>query len=119
MNTITRAVATQTIRTRTKETFRITAQGVSIVVLVVAILLSAFGVVYMKDLNRRLFIQYQALQKEKTQTLVEWGKLLLEQSTWSAQTRVQHIAERQLDMHVPAAKDIAMVKGDNADDTVR
>lgn len=76
--------------------------------LMVAVLLSAFAVVYVKDLNRRLFLQYQDLQAQHNKLYVEWGKLLLEQSTWAAQQRVEYIAQTRLNMVIP--KKIIMIK---------
>ncbi len=119
MNAVARAIAAQNIRARKKGVVRITATGIGVVVLVVALLLSAFTVVYAKDLNRRLFIQYQALQTDKGQALIEWGKLLLEQSTWSTQSRIQQIAERQLGMQVPNARDIVLVEDYDTNTTTR
>ena len=116
MNTITRVMTTEKVNTQKRNRlFRVTKQGVLISVLVIALLLSAFGVVYIKDLNRRLFIQYQALRHEKMQDLIQWGKLLLEQSTWSTQSRIQQIAQRQLGMIVPSAKSIVLVEGSETD----
>lgn len=83
------------------------------------ILLSAFSIIYIKDLNRRLFIHYQVLQATKTQALVEKGKLLLEQSTWSAQTRIQHIAVEKLKMHVPHTGNIVLISVMNNHDRTR
>lgn len=80
-----------------------------IVLLMVASLCSSFGVVYFKDLNRRLFIQYETLQHEKAEKLIKWERLLLEQSTWSTQSRIQKIAQRQLGMEMPNAKEIVLV----------
>ncbi|WP_259412003.1 cell division protein FtsL [Coxiella burnetii] len=111
MNTATRVIVAQNVRTRNR-TFQITKQVVVIVALVIALLCSAFGVVYFKDLNRRLFIQYQTLQREKAEELIQWGKLLLEQTTWSTQSRVQRIAEQQLGMQLPSAKEVILVNAD-------
>ena len=71
-------------------------------ILVLTIFISAVGVVYMKDLNRRLFIQYQGLQQEQQQAQVRWGQLLLEESAWSTQARVQHLARTRLNMVLPS-----------------
>lgn len=78
--------------------------------LVSGLLLSAFGIVYVKDLNRRLFIQYQQLQQEQATAMNDWSKLLLEQSTWAAQARVQQVAEDRLGMYSPSTKEIILVK---------
>ncbi len=109
MNMAIRAIAAQGIRAR-RGAFQVTLKGVGMTLLVAGILLSAFGVIYVKDLNRRLFIQYQTLEAVKTQSLVQWGKLLLEQSTWSTQSRIQQVAQRQLGMVAPSAKDIVLVE---------
>lgn len=80
------------------------------IVLTIAVVLSAFAVVYVKDLNRRLFIQYQGLQTAHTKLHVEWGKLLLEQGTWSSQARIQHLAQEQLNMKIPAPSDVRLIR---------
>ena len=48
--------------------------------LILTVLLSAIGVVYVKDYNRRLFADYQVLQKDFVALQAEHGKLLLEQN---------------------------------------
>lgn len=71
---------------------------------------SALSLVYVKDLNRRLFIDYQNLQAQQGQTYTKWGKLLLEQSTWATQSRIQTIAENKLDMQLPQPSQVVLVK---------
>lgn len=82
----------------------------AVTALVFSILLSAFTLIYTKDLNRRLFIQYHNAQQQQQQYQIEWGKLLLEQSAWSTQARIQRIAQQHLSMMAPAAKDVVMVE---------
>ena len=74
------------------------------------VLVSALALVYLKDLNRREFILFQRLGKIQQAYQVNWGKLLLEQSAWSTQSRVQSIAQRQLNMVVPNSAQIVMLK---------
>lgn len=69
-------------------------------VLILSVLVSAFCVVYVKDLERRLFGELQVLQQTRDHLQIEWGQLLLEQSTWAAPTRIQQIATRDLGMEV-------------------
>ncbi|QLH41542.1 MAG: cell division protein FtsL [Coxiellaceae bacterium] len=78
-------------------------------ILFVIVLFSAIAVVYVKDLNRRLYINYQGLQEQQNQIYIDWGKLLLEQSTWSTQARVQEIAEKRLNMQVTAPKTAVLI----------
>lgn len=75
----------------------------------VLIVLTAFAVIYCKDLHRRLFIQQQVLVKQADATKVEWSKLLLEQSALAAQPRVQQIAAKKLNMVVPNPHSIVLV----------
>ncbi len=84
-------------------------QGFWLSVLVVGLLLSAFSMIYAKDLERRLFIQYQEQQEQQARSVVEWNRLLLEQGTWSAQLRVQKIAAEELGMIAPASGDVIMI----------
>lgn len=61
----------------------------------------ALGVVTAQDHTRKLFTELQR-EKERGQAMdVEWGQLQLEQSTWAAPARVEKIAMRKLQMHMP------------------
>lgn len=81
-----------------------------LVIVVSLLLVTAFAVVYTKDINRRLFIHYQEQQAMQQTYNVQWGKLLLEQSAWSTQSRIQNIAENQLSMVMPNSRDVVMVQ---------
>lgn len=85
-------------------------QGLILLTLLGLTLLSAFAVVYVKDLNRRLFIEYQTLQDTQNQLNVDWSRLLLEQSVWSTHVRIQAVAEQRLSMEIPAPKNRIMVQ---------
>lgn len=79
-------------------------------VLIVSLVFSAFSVVYLKDLSRRLFIHYQQLQQVQQRDEIETSKLLLEKGAWSTQSRIQQIASTQLGMEIPAMKNIVMIE---------
>ena len=79
--------------------------------LVMVVLLSAFAVVYLKDLNRRLFIHDQFLQTSHSQLMMQRNKLLLEQTAWSTGAQVQRVATQHLHMVVPSVQDVVMVRG--------
>jgi cell division protein FtsL len=81
-----------------------------VIFLLVVVLLSALAFIYVKDLNRRLFIEYQQEQHQGEQLTVETNRLLLEQSAWASQARVQQVAEQQLNMQLPSTRDIIMLK---------
>ncbi|HUL41276.1 MAG TPA: cell division protein FtsL [Burkholderiales bacterium] len=64
----------------------------------------ALGVVTSQHKARNLFAELQKQQELSSQLDVEWGQLQLEQSTWATHARIEKIASRILQMHVPDAK---------------
>jgi cell division protein FtsL len=70
---------------------------------------TALGVVYSSFEARRLIAQHQQLLNEKNAMQVEWGQLLLEQSTWGSYNRVEQLAGARLKMRVPSPNEIVMV----------
>jgi cell division protein FtsL len=81
-----------------------------IIMLGLAVFFSGIGVVYMKDLNRRLYHDLQIQQSQHQMLQTEWGQLLLEQSAWAQQNRIEQIATQNLQMVIPKQKDIIMVE---------
>jgi cell division protein FtsL len=79
------------------------------ILLIALVFVSALGVIYVKDLNRRLFIQYQVAQHETSEETVRWGKLLADESAWSTESRVQAIAKDRLHMRLPLPVDTMLV----------
>jgi len=79
--------------------------------LLFVVLITSLSVVYAKDLNRRLFIDYQTASQVSTELNVTHSKLLLEASSLSAQARVQRIAAQRLSMQMPTASNIKVIDG--------
>ncbi len=77
--------------------------------LLLAVLMSAFAVVYVKDYNRRLFNELESLQQTRDTLRVEAGQLLLEEKTWAAAARVETIAAQDLAMELPQTHNVAVV----------
>ena len=90
--------------------FNLELAELKIVALISLLLISALSMVYIKDFNRRLFITYNKLQIKTEQLQTENNKLLLEQSAWGAQARVQVVAQRELQMQIPRSADVYMIK---------
>jgi cell division protein FtsL len=88
----------------------VSLSNLRVLFLVIAIMVSALSVVYTKDLNRRLFIDYQSWQQKNSEMSVDYGKLLLEQGAWSTQARVQIVATSSLNMIIPSSSNIVMLK---------
>jgi cell division protein FtsL len=109
MNAITRVYTNGSVRANAVGRTQRVSWSWGTKVLIVLLVLSAFVMVYLKDLNRRTFIQYQNMVRANQQAQVDWGKLLLEQSTWSAQAHVQQVATDRLQMVTPTAKDIVLI----------
>lgn len=71
--------------------------------------LCALGVVTAQHEARKLFVEFQKEQEVAKQLDVEWGQLMLEQSTWAMHSRIEKIAVDSLRMRVPPASRIRIV----------
>lgn len=71
---------------------------------------SALGVIYSSYKSRQLFSGLQQQGREAMRLEEEWGRLLLEQSTWASHARVERLAKSELKMVVPAPETIIVVK---------
>jgi cell division protein FtsL len=78
--------------------------------LVILVIVSAVSVIYAKHLNRNEFIQLQQLEKQRDLLNEEWGRLLLEESTWGSPSRVEQQVRSRLDMIVPKADMTVVIK---------
>lgn len=77
--------------------------------LLAAVMLSSLAVIDARHENRMLFTQLQQLRQQRDQQNVEWGQLLLEQSTWSTHARVEQMATQKLNMQSPSHPRIVVV----------
>lgn len=77
--------------------------------LFVGVLVSAIGVAYCAHWNRQLLNSLYGELSIRDKAQNEWGRLILEQSTWTAHSRIETLATEQLHMHIPAAADVRMV----------
>lgn len=109
MNAAARALAQGSFANVKGYSLNISAPMLGVVLLIIAVLASGLSVVYVTNLNRQLFSDLQSLNQTHEELRVESGQLVLEQNTWAASARVQTIAEQQLGMVLPAAKNITLV----------
>jgi cell division protein FtsL len=65
------------------------------------IFVSALGVVMSRHEARKLFVEIQALEKTRDDLNEEWTRLLLEQSTWATDVRIETMARTGLGMQPP------------------
>lgn len=82
----------------------------NVLLLLSAILISALALIYIKDLNRCLFIDYQDAQKIAQKLEVEHGKFLLEESAWANSARIQKISEERLHMKAPLPDQMPLIE---------
>ena len=76
----------------------------------IAVVSSALGVIYTTHVTRQLFYELQSLNKQGDELEVEWGQLLLEQSTQASQVRVERLATKKLGMLAPSIASVVIVK---------
>jgi cell division protein FtsL len=75
-----------------------------------ATFLSAIALIDARHQNRVLFEQLEQLHQERDQLNIDWGRLLLEQSTWSTHAYIEQSATQKLDMGIPADPQVLVVK---------
>ena len=80
--------------------------------LLLAITATAMGVVFTTYTTRHLLNSLQQLVQEQNRLQVEWGQLLLEQSSLVAQGQVEEIAISQLGMEIPSMDKVVVFTGD-------
>ncbi len=75
-----------------------------------AVILSALSVVYVSHLCRQLYNDLSKLEQEANAFQVEWGRYLLEQSSWASLSRIEQLATGRLQMRVPGAEEIIVIR---------
>lgn len=74
------------------------------------VIVSALAVTYSTHWSRELLNQLAADMTQREKHHAEWGRLVLEQSTWTAHNRVETLAGRELGMRVPRLDEVILVK---------
>lgn len=72
-------------------------------------LASAFSLIYVKDMNRRLMNTYQTEQTQYAALRSEWSELMVKKESLASQTHVATIATKNLDMMMPKPRKIVMI----------
>ena len=78
--------------------------------LLVLVVVSGLGTVYVKHLSRVRFVELQALQRDNDEMRIEWGRLQLETSTWAAHDRVRNAAAEELGLFMPPGDSVVVVR---------
>lgn len=77
--------------------------------LFVGVLVSSIAVSYSAHWNRQLLNALYGELSVRDKAQAEWGRLILEQSTWTAHSRIEALASEQLKMRIPSAAEVRMV----------
>ena len=81
-----------------------------VAMLAIAVIATAIACVYARHESRKQFTALQVLIGERDTLEVEWGRLQIEQSTWSTHSRVERLARRKMKMRNPGAAEIMVVQ---------
>ncbi|MFT5709930.1 MAG: cell division protein FtsL [Halioglobus sp.] len=73
------------------------------------IVVCAFGVIQTSHACRQLYAQLQILEASRWYMEEDYGRLLLEQSTWASYRRIEQVAEHDLGMQPPAITDMKVL----------
>jgi len=81
-----------------------------ICMVLVSVLASGLSVIYVTHKNRNLLNELQQLKNARNALQVQWGQLLIEQSTFSLEGRIERKAFDELQMQVPEFSELVMVR---------
>jgi len=85
--------------------------GIAILVLLlIAVVASAVGVVYTRQESRRMFVELTRLTAERDDLNFEYGRLELEQATAAEANRVEQIARARFGMVSPQPAATVVIK---------
>ena len=74
-----------------------------------ASVVTAIACVYARHESRKLFTELQYLTAERDVLEVDWGRLQIEQSTWSTHSRVEEQARLKMRMRNPEPTEIRVI----------
>jgi cell division protein FtsL len=83
--------------------------NIVLILLAVAVVASAVLVAYQRQESRRLFYALERLNSERDEANIEWGRLKLEQATWSENSRIEQIARRDLGLTFPEPEQVVVI----------
>ena len=87
------------------------AQSVALVsVFAVVCVISAVALIYTKHESRKLFVELEALTRDRDALSIEWGQLQIEQSTWAQHARIEQVATEELSLVRPGSDDIFVIE---------
>ena len=77
--------------------------------LAAAVVVSSVWVIKAKHQARQLFVELEALNRERDRLQIDWGRLQLEQSTWGTHPRIESLALERLNLASPRPEQVIVV----------
>lgn len=78
-------------------------------ILLFLVVLSSWSVVTAQYEARKRYSDLEKEQKLAQQLDIDYGRLLLEQSTWAAHARIEKAVTAKLDMHTPDPREVQVI----------
>ncbi|NMP32039.1 cell division protein FtsL [Thalassotalea sp. M1531] len=78
--------------------------------LLVAVISSAFAVIYFTHVNRQTTSELEVLLTERDELDIEWRNLLIEQNSLAEHSAIERKASKMLDMHRPDTNSEVVIK---------
>ncbi|MCR8923695.1 cell division protein FtsL [Dasania sp. GY-MA-18] len=85
-------------------------KSIACALLIALVVASALAVIYSTYKSRQLFSALQREYRHEIELEEQWGRLLLEQSTWASPVRIEEVAKKKLAMKVPDPTAIRIVR---------
>ena len=82
----------------------------AVAALVLAVVASAIAVVWSRHQHRQAYIALSTLQNQRDDLNIEFGRLQLEQATWSEANRIEQVAGTRLGMRFPGDEDVVVLQ---------
>ena len=73
------------------------------------VLALALSLVYTRVTTRSLYLQLQALQQQRDDFNVEWGRLLLQEARYAEPRYIEKVARQKLGMVFPVREKISVI----------
>ena len=109
MNGVVGVLRNETFRVKTLSLAELIDQYIVTSCFVIMVLLSALGLIYIKNVNRGLTSSVQMLNIDINNSHIKWSQLLLEKSALESRSRIKAIAKKQFDMVSPVSRKIVYI----------
>jgi cell division protein FtsL len=88
----------------------VSLRALVLLALVLGVIASAIGVVWARHLHRQAYIELSTLERGRDELNIEFGRLQLEQATWSEANRIEQVAGTRIGMKFPEDADIVVLR---------